>query len=67
MLKNDTFAFEGNKSTVVRRTALTYKSGSNFKKFEKRYCTVFQITISQNVDGRTQTIHNLITIIRIYF
>jgi hypothetical protein len=37
MLKNDKFAFEGNKSKVVRRTVLTYKSGPHFKKFEKRW------------------------------
>jgi hypothetical protein len=28
---------------------------------------MFQITISENVDVRTQTIHNRITIIRVYF
>jgi hypothetical protein len=32
MLKNDKFAFEGNKSKVVRRNVLTYKSGPHFKK-----------------------------------
>jgi hypothetical protein len=31
MLKNDKFAFEGNKSKVVRRTVLTYESGPHFK------------------------------------
>jgi hypothetical protein len=31
MLKNEKLAFEGNKSKVVRRTVLTYKSGSHFK------------------------------------
>jgi hypothetical protein len=32
MLKNDKFDFEGNKSKVVRRTVLTYKSGPHLKK-----------------------------------
>jgi hypothetical protein len=32
MLKNDKFAFEGNKSKVVRRTVLTYESGPHCKK-----------------------------------
>jgi hypothetical protein len=32
MLKDDKFAFEGNKSKAVRRTILTYKSGPHFKK-----------------------------------
>jgi hypothetical protein len=31
MLKNDKFAVEGNKSKVVRRTVLTYKSGPHLK------------------------------------
>jgi hypothetical protein len=30
--KIDKFAFEGNKSKMVRRTVLTYKSGPHFKK-----------------------------------
>jgi hypothetical protein len=32
MLKNYKFAFEGNKSKMVRRTVLAYKSGPHFKK-----------------------------------
>jgi hypothetical protein len=30
--KSNKFSFEGNKSKVVRRTVLTYKSGPHFKK-----------------------------------
>jgi hypothetical protein len=32
MLKNNKFALEGNKSKVVRRIVVTYKSGPHFKK-----------------------------------
>jgi hypothetical protein len=43
MLKNDKFAFEGNKSKVVRRTVLTYKSGPHFKKFGKQCSKEFRV------------------------
>jgi hypothetical protein len=35
--KNDKFAFEGNKSKMVRRTVLTYKSGPHFKKVSETW------------------------------
>jgi hypothetical protein len=48
MLKNDKFAFEGNKSEVVRRIVVTYKSGPHFKKvWETLLYAILTLVVSE--------------------
>jgi hypothetical protein len=44
--KNDKFSFEGNKSKVVRRAVLTYKSGPHSKKSLRNACLPYSNVFS---------------------